>query len=93
MRRIAAFGNPAGRRGKHYHPISIYEIVAVHKQTYLFMGAEDRPNSVAKTGACIFGSTCPEGFGDGNGLNGRGNLSMARPSRESYIRDWLPVRR
>jgi hypothetical protein len=30
------------------------------------MGAEDRPNTVAKTGA--FCSTCPEGFRNGNRL-------------------------
>lgn len=40
----------------------------MHNQTHLFVGAEVRPNSFAKTGACIIGLTCPEGSGNGNRL-------------------------
>ena len=49
-------------------------MVAVHKQTHLFMGAKDRQNSVADTWAYIFGSMCPEGSRDGNRLNSHSNV-------------------
>ena len=67
-------------------------MVAVHKQTHLFMGAEDRQNSVADTWAYIFGSTCPEGSRDGNRLNSRSNVRITPVLAQRYIRDWLPER-
>ena len=65
-------------------------MVAVHKQTHLFMCAEDRQNSVADTWAYIFGSTRPEGSRDGNRLNSRSNVRKTLVLVQSYIRDWLP---
>lgn len=92
MRRITGVGNPAGWRGIHHHPISIYEMVAVHKQTHLFMGAEDRQNSVANTWAYIFGSTCPEGFRDRNRLNSSNvRIILVLARKVTYMIGFLSV--
>ena len=55
--------------------------------THLFMGTEDRPNPIAETGACIFGSTRPEGSGNGNRLKQpRQAEHSARPSgKVTYV--------